>query len=481
MYNKEFYPTPNNVIAQMLEPYISERYNGREYTVLKTPLLEPSAGHGNICDYLVENNQFRASEIFCIELDQDARFILQGKNYKVLGTDFLAYHEPLKFNSIVMNPPFSNGTTHLLKAWELLNDGGNLVCLLNAESVYNPYSKERQNVIELINQYGNYKALGNCFKDSERSTNVEVVCVWLKKPKQEKINYFENINFEKDYLEEGKYINNELSLSDPIKDLVSRYNGAVAILQERYKQQQILDAYLSDIDTASYLLQDRKDHDSLTQQVSFQDQLIALKARFWQTVFTKTKISKYVTSDFINRFESFQKQQIFVAFTEENIKELLSMFFLNRKEIMKECVLNVFEQCTRYHEKNIVHTEGWKTNKSYKLSKKIIIPYGVYLEKWGNFSYGYRYDSFYPDLDKALCYLNGLNIDNITPTRKSLNDLINAVNQGNRHYSETWEGQFFYLKIFKKGTLHLTFKDEKVLESINRFVGENSKQIGANY
>lgn len=480
MYNKEFYPTPDSVIQDMLSPYL-ETFNNRQYVKLNSPLLEPSAGHGNICDYLVNNTKFRAYDIHCIELDQDARFILQGKNYKVLGSDFLSYHEPIYFKTIIMNPPFSNGTKHLLKAWEMLDHDGDLICLLNKETIDNPFSKERQNIVKLIQQYGNCAFFGNCFQDAERSTNVEVVCIWLKKPKQEQVNYFVNINFEKDYLEEGKYINNELALSDPIKDLVARYNGAVAILQERYKQQQMLDAYLSDIETASYLIDNRKDHDSLSQSISFKEQLTALKARFWQTVFTKTQISKYVTSDFLNKFESFQKQQIYVAFTEENIKELLSMFFLNRKEIMKECVLNVFEQCTRYHEKNIVHCEGWKTNKSYKLSKKIIIPFGVYLEKWGDFSYGYRYDSFYPDLDKALCYLNGLNIDNITPTRKSLHDYINAVNQGNMDYSEQWEGAFFYLKIFKKGTLHLIFKDEKVLESINRFVGENSKQIGANY
>ena len=31
-----------------------------------------------------------------------------------------------------------------------------------------------------------------------------------------------------------------------------------------------------------------------------------------------------------------------------------------------QCVSDVFDKATAYHEKNVIHTEGWKTNKSWK-------------------------------------------------------------------------------------------------------------------
>ena len=39
-----------------------------------------------------------------------------------------------------MNPPFSEGDKHLLKAINIMKNGGQIVCILNAETIKNPYS-----------------------------------------------------------------------------------------------------------------------------------------------------------------------------------------------------------------------------------------------------------------------------------------------------------------------------------------------------
>ena len=52
-----------------------------------------------------------------------------------------------------MNPPFSNGDKHLLKALQMQEKGGNIVCLLNAETLRNPYTESRKELIRQLDKY----------------------------------------------------------------------------------------------------------------------------------------------------------------------------------------------------------------------------------------------------------------------------------------------------------------------------------------
>jgi predicted RNA methylase len=471
MFDTEFYPTPAKVIALLMNASIFKSY-------LRTPILDPSAGNGAILEYLEKNGGVYNTRLFAIEKNLESRYILQGKGFKVIATDFLEFNEPMTFPTIIMNPPFSNATKHILKAWTFLEDNGRLVSLINTENIKNPYSKNRQNLLELIELYGKVEHLGSVFKDSDNPTNVEVSMIVLTKPPSDSTNWFKDVKFEKDYLEEGHYQSAEISLNDPIAALVSRYNGAIAILKERHQSQQKLHAYLSDICTYSSNNTETK---ALEQPVSLTEQVRALKSRFWQTLFLKTEISKRTTSSFHTKFDSFCKSQSELAFTEENIKEMLSLFFCNQKEIMRECVIDVFDRATRYHKKNYFHNEGWKTNKSYKLGKKIIVPYGFSYEYGWRLAYGSQSLEFYNDLDKALCYLSGQKIENILTIEKTMKHFIDNVNSGITPYDSKFTSTFFTLRMFKKGTVHLVFNDLKILEDFNKFVGENKKWIGADY
>ncbi|MBW4617727.1 MAG: class I SAM-dependent methyltransferase [Desmonostoc vinosum HA7617-LM4] len=151
----EFYPTPALVIKQMLAPFIKtykNKWNSEDefFSFKGKTILDPSAGAGDILDYLQEKFKMQRCSMFAIELDSDLRYTLQGKNYRVIGTDFLEYDEPCRFDLILMNPPFSNGVHHVIKAWEVLEDGGNLVALLNSQSLKNPNSKTKEYLLHLL-------------------------------------------------------------------------------------------------------------------------------------------------------------------------------------------------------------------------------------------------------------------------------------------------------------------------------------------
>lgn len=150
--NKDFYPTPQNLIDKMLD--------GLDWKMIHT-VLEPSAGKGNIVEALKKKEDFNNRwyttiklNIDCIENDVNLRAVLKEKNFRVVHDDFLTYDTMKEYDLIIMNPPFSNGCKHLLKALEMQQrNGGAVICLLNAETLKNECNNERIMLNRMLEEY----------------------------------------------------------------------------------------------------------------------------------------------------------------------------------------------------------------------------------------------------------------------------------------------------------------------------------------
>jgi hypothetical protein len=197
MLEHEFFPTPEGVAIKMLSPFFGKcKWSKYEQ------ILDPSAGKGSLLKALLKE-EYRLNQMYAIKIDPDLRYILNNKGYRVIGTDFLEYDEPMMFNLIVMNPPFSKGIDHVLHAWELLD--GDLVALLNAENLRNPYSEKRKILLHKLGSMigetydefapleeflseleaaGQIEWLGQCFQNAEVKTNVDVVMVRLHRTRE---------------------------------------------------------------------------------------------------------------------------------------------------------------------------------------------------------------------------------------------------------------------------------------------------------
>ena len=174
MFNKDFYPTPENLVFQMLQKVDKKR---------GMSILEPSAGKGNIVDKMLQFLSLKNSSIDCIEKDSELQNFLKGKGYRLVFDDFLQYQTRKKYDLIVMNPPFSNGEKHLLKAIELMEYGGQIVCLLNAETlrnICNVYRQDLKNKLEELN--AEIEFIENAFLEAERKTAVEVALITINIP-----------------------------------------------------------------------------------------------------------------------------------------------------------------------------------------------------------------------------------------------------------------------------------------------------------
>ena len=131
----EFYPTPPEIAGKLLAAV--------DWNRVET-ILEPSAGRGDLLKYAIRRNGYRQGrDIDCIELDPNLLAILITKGFRVVHDDFLDYHTRKRYSLILMNPPFAEGDKHLLHALELCEHGGQIACVLNAQTIRNPYTNTR--------------------------------------------------------------------------------------------------------------------------------------------------------------------------------------------------------------------------------------------------------------------------------------------------------------------------------------------------
>ena len=70
---------------------------------------------------------------------------------KIVHNDFMTFASKKHYDLILMNPPFANGDEHLMKAIQMQQEnGGKILCILNAETLLNLYSNKRIFLIILI-------------------------------------------------------------------------------------------------------------------------------------------------------------------------------------------------------------------------------------------------------------------------------------------------------------------------------------------
>ena len=132
MFNADFYPTPLETIQLLTQGLEIE---GKVF-------LEPSAGSGNIIDYLKEQG---AKNVLGCENDPRLKVIAASKCL-LIADDFLTItsEKISHINGIVMNPPFSKGVEHILHAYEIAPAGCQIRALINYSNYENKYTENRK-------------------------------------------------------------------------------------------------------------------------------------------------------------------------------------------------------------------------------------------------------------------------------------------------------------------------------------------------
>lgn len=460
MINKDFYPTPITLIKKMIKDIdFNNKY-----------ILEPSAGKGDICDYIKSINE--RAKIDCIEIEEELRMILNSKKYNVIHDDFLTFNTSKRFDFIIANFPFSNGDEHLLKSIELLErNGGALICLVNAETIKNSYSNIRKVIKEKLNKNNAIiEFLEGEFENAERKTNVEVSLIMVEIKKEKEISLILD-SLKKSEEIKNYNTNNSLVENEPIKKLISMFDyeskAGEIIISEYYKLKPLLqDSFNSDYKNCILELNvkgDRYSSDDLLNNFLFE-----LRKKYWRLLLRNEKFIKDYTQNIISDIESKIEDLGNYDFTIFNINNLEKE--MNSKIIdgIEKSILKLFDDLSYKYSynkdfgDNIHYYNGWKTNKAHKINNKVIIPFYTSRGYDNTQEISWENKRKISDMVKVFNYLSRERKQNIELLSTSKSEYANKEKDfRNLDYI------YFDITFYKKGTAHIKFKDLELLEKFN--------------
>lgn len=485
MFNPDFYPTPEAVIERMTA--------GIDFH--NTHILEPSAGSGNIVEYV----RSRGAGVIACEIEPKLRAML---HCRVIAEDFLTLksEQVSHIQHIVMNPPFSADAQHILHAWEIAPAGCEVRALCNWETIANPYTRSRKILKQLTEEYGSVDYLGNCFTQAERKTNVEVAFVHLRKPGAQQ-DEWEGFFME----EEEENLIEGLQRYNFVRDVVSRYIGAVRIFDEQLDAAIRMNALTSSFYNSKIALNMTEGDAKMNREAYKKD----LQKAAWNYVLNKMQMDKYVTTGVRNDINKFVETQQQIPFTMKNIYAMIQIIVGTQKSRMERALEEVFDNITKHYHENRYNVEGWKTNSHYLVNQRFILDGLTELGYHGEVRV--RYNSYrldiIEDLQKALCYVTGkdyskcislynrcqhsylverdgkivcdpsvshqaypLSFRDEEALNRYLADHPGCKRSPKPEWGKWFYWEFFQIRCYKKGTIHFQFKDEQVWGRFNQEV-----------
>lgn len=463
MFNKDFYPTPEHLISKMFFKIKKTNINN---------ILEPSAGKGNIVDYLKNTSLYRNRkyEIDCIEKDNELRKFLKGKSHKVIFDDFLNFNTMKKYDVIIMNPPFSDGDKHLLKALSLMKDyGGEIICLLNAETLKNICTVYRQ---DLKNQLDDYKAeiefIEKAFVDAERKTHVDVALIYINIPsKVKESDILKNLQKAREYkTQENQYT--QVVHNDFIEQIIEKYNFEVNAGIKLIEEYNLISPILKNsfAPGASDILQLQLNKDRKHDLVN--DFIEAVREKYWNALFNNPNFAEAFTSNLLKEFHGKLSELAGYDFNHFNITEIKKELASKMITSVESAILELFDELSYKNsynpefQKNIHYYNGWKTNKAYKINKKVILPLNATHWYSKELEYTWSVANRLSDIEKVLNYLNNKDVESIDLDKTLRTKLDLGI-------TKNIDCKYFTLTFYKKGTCHLTFKDDDLLLKFNIF------------
>lgn len=455
--NPDFYPTPNEVIEQMM---LGEDYVGKT-------VLEPSAGSGNIVKWLKLNG---SCNVVACENDLALRNLL-GNVCPLIGDDFLKLTaEQVSYvDLIVMNPPFSHGAEHIMHAWEIAPSGCTIIALCNSTNVNTTCYREYRKLQEVVELYGISEFLGDVFSTSERKTNVNVSLVKLYKQADGEDEFSGYFFSQEDEDAANQNTKEGLMPYNVVRDLVNRYISAVKLFDSVMEASNQINE-IAKVEKFSlpiyFTAVNAEDRSTTITRAQYKKEL---QKYYWRVIFRKLNMEKFATSKLHQQINRFVEKQSNVPFTMKNVYSVLNMVIQTTGQRMRTALSEAFDLICSLSAENSTAGETWKTNANYMVNRKFIVSWITeYDTRWPNpfvrLKIGGNKDRI-EDICKALCFLTGTDYNN-------MESLSSFVGENQLAWGGWFDWGFFRCRAYKKGTMHFEFKDEKVWMMFNQEVAK---------
>nr|DAR58246.1 MAG TPA: Type I restriction enzyme Methylase [Caudoviricetes sp.] len=488
--NSGFYPTPSKLAGKMLACVSWEGVYA---------ILEPSAGKGDLADAVSRfvNDTRNSRRVFihqrkpyidCIECDSDLAALLRGKGLLVVHDDFLTFHTRKQYDLCVMNPPFDSGDEHLLHALSLMERGGQIVCLLNAETIRNPYTNRRKVLVQNLREHNaRIEFIENAFRHAQRPTDVEIALVYVNIPRKENTSdILSSLRRASENSAENSEQAGYPASSDWLQNMIDGYNFEAALGEKLINEFAALRPYIDPgKDRGEPLLSLKVGVKNTGNNASMLNAyLYGLRAKYWGNLLRRPELTEKMTSamqqDYNNKVESLSEYD----FSRYNIETVMREIAHQLSRGVEESILDLFEKFSAKHswypesENNIHYYNGWATNKAHKVGMKVIIPAnGCCADKWRNEKLDtYRVNSLISDLERAMNYLDRGETSFRMPVDRAVR--IANINDMNKV-----DFTYFTCTFYKKGTCHIKFKPEasRIIDRLNIFAGQKKNWLPPTY
>lgn len=474
--DNQFYPTPASLAIKAFNKFKSRNI---------TRLLEPQAGRGDLVDVVHEiaSGRHNKIEVDCCEIDFNNQAILRQKKYRIVGHDFLSYRGACLYSHIFMNPPFATGVQHVLHAWNLLFHG-ELVAILNAESLRNPCSKERRFLVDIIEQHGSVEYVSEAFMapDTKRKTSVEVAIIHLEKESNFKAEFIDSLKREKTdagiSMDDIEVPRDLVVPKSKIQNLVVAFECAVDAAKSAAQANarsnyyaNMLGRSITDETTNS------QDSENCVKSVTCElnEAYLKLKERAWSSVLRSIEVLDRLSSQAQRRLESEFSSICDLEFTVENIYGFLQGLFVQQETIQIEMICDVFDMISKYHPENRAYYQGWKSNQKHRvnayrvLMTRFIIPANRRdYYSWAN-SLAWDDQQMFTDFDKVFAMLDGQHHKTPYGVVNLFCDKYKELSNGERCSSDYFDIRFYP----KAGTFHIFPRRKELIDRLNRIVGKH--------
>ncbi|TFB85828.1 DUF4942 domain-containing protein [Cryobacterium algoricola] len=471
MFGNDFYPTPIELIDKMRRAVDMNRVR---------TILEPSAGRGDIVERIAamdgvsSRNGEPTHAIDTIELDEELCMILTGKGYKPIARDFLKFNTYGSYDLIVMNPPFSDGDAHLIKAINMQRRGGQVACLLNAETLRNPYTNQRKELASLIKKYqGTVEYMGNAFGTADRTTKVETALVYINiEPMTAPSDILKNLA-EAEVLErQEEQSATDLVDGDYTTGAVRRYEIEMKAGLKLIDEYQALKPLLSRSFSGDKhpILELTIGREAFT---NIRDEFVkAMRIKYWSELFQSSEFTKIFTSTTRDAYHKQIKDLERYEVTTANIKQMQLEISQSMIGNLDESIVYLFDEFSSHYydeqSNNIHYYNGWKTNKAYIINKKVITRLNAYSGWNGCNPSEWQVVQKLEDIEKVFAYLDGKISKDMDELRATL------VSATNSQESRGIVTKYFTVDFYKKGTTHITFTRPDLLKKFN-LIGSQRK------
>ena len=536
--NDQFYPTPPSIAEKMLA--------GVEFDYIRS-VLEPSAGKGDLIqalmrvyllrswrhggrdldidaceidpylrqilkynfseekwreihdqkeplDRMLYSDRTQAQKIRMNQLDTEEKIISKA-DLHIVHDDFLTYRTYKRYQLILMNPPFADGDKHLLKAIEMQRGGGMVICLLNAETIRNPYTATRQLLKRQLDELGaTVEFVENAFsEDAERRASVDVAIIKITVPipaETEESTFWERMK----RAQEAQVVQDaeihDLVAGDYIERAIQYYNTEVAATMELVREYMALVPYMASKLNAkeSYdktpILTLTVGTDNYVTGFDLNKYLRTVRLKYWSALMDNKEFTGKLTSELQKTYRENVSRMADYEFSAFNIKQIAVEMNASITQGVKDAIISLFEKMTAEHSwfpecsQNIHYFNGWATNKAHKVGKKVILPTDVFSLNWGTGRQEFRKQTAYSilsDLEKVFDYLGGKR-----PEGYDLSARLAWAESGSLRNVEL---AYFKVDFFKKGTIHIKFLPETMplIDRLNIYAAKNRNWLPPSY